>query len=162
VCTLLWQVLKKADKGDSMPIVIKANVLMQKAFARLNASPTEENINEAQQILTDVQHWYQKAIETEGNALEAMAQVRRALLRFFFLLKSCAPTSPAPPFSSLCPAQCAQLKSMLGLLDEAVELTMCALSHARNREEIQELMQLMIYTRAQAKAAKEIEGATKA
>jgi hypothetical protein len=159
----LWQVLKKADKGDSMPVVIKANVLMQKAFARLNASPTEENINEAQQILTDVQHWYQKAIETEGNALEAMAQVRRALLRFFFFsFTSYAPNSPPPPFSSLCPAQCAQLKSMLGLLDEAVELTMCALSHARNREEIQELMQLMIYTRAQAKAAKEIEGATKA
>ena len=42
-----------------------------------------------------------------------------------------------------------QLKSMLGQLDEALELTTCALSHARNREEIQELMQLMIYTRSQ-------------
>ena len=44
-----------------------------------------------------------------------------------------------------------QLKSMLGQLDEALELTTCALSHARNREEIQELMQLMIYTRSQVR-----------
>ena len=40
---------------------------------------------------------------------------------------------------------------MLGQLDEALELTTCALSHARNREEIQELMQLMIYTRSQVR-----------
>ena len=94
--------LKKADKGDSMPVVIKANVLMQKAFARLNASPTEENINEAQQILTDVQHWYQKAIETEGNALEAMAQVRRALLRLLFCPSLCTLPIHLPLLSPRC------------------------------------------------------------
>ena len=47
---------------------------MQKAFGSLNAQPTEESIAEAQQLFAETQGLYMKAIETEGNALEAMAQ----------------------------------------------------------------------------------------
>jgi hypothetical protein len=52
-------------------------------------------------------------------------------------------------------AQYAQLKNMIGQMDESLELTTRALSYARNREEMQQLAQLMLYTKAQTKAAKE-------
>jgi hypothetical protein len=56
-----------------MPSVIRANILMQKAFAGLD-NHTPAGVQEAQRLFEEVQSVYKEAIEVEHNALEAMAQ----------------------------------------------------------------------------------------
>mmetsp|Transcript_29242 Transcript_29242/g.27997 ORF Transcript_29242/g.27997 Transcript_29242/m.27997 type:complete len:531 (+) Transcript_29242:2-1594(+) len=66
-------VMATSDQGDTMPLIVKANILMQKGFATLNESAGEK-MAEAQAVFQEVQKMYQRAIDSEQNALEAMAQ----------------------------------------------------------------------------------------
>jgi hypothetical protein len=70
---IIDSVMLTSDKSDTMPLIIKANILMQNGFAFLNES-AGERMAEAQAVFQEVQKMYQRAIEAEPNALEAMAQ----------------------------------------------------------------------------------------
>lgn len=53
--------------------------------------------------------------------------------------------------------QCAQLLGMVGQVDKSLELSVKAVGYTRNREEMQVLTQLILFTQAQIKVSKEME-----
>lgn len=53
--------------------------------------------------------------------------------------------------------QCAQLLGMIGQVDRSLELSTRAVGYTRNREEMQVLIQLILFTQAQIKVSKEME-----
>lgn len=53
--------------------------------------------------------------------------------------------------------QCAQLLGMVGQVDKSLELSTKAVGYTRNREEMQVLTQLILFTEAQIKVSKEME-----
>lgn len=53
--------------------------------------------------------------------------------------------------------QCAQLLGMTGQVDRSLEISTKAVDFTRNREEMQVLIQLILFTEAQIKVSKEME-----
>ena len=53
--------------------------------------------------------------------------------------------------------QCAQLLGMVGQVDKSLELSVKAVGYTRNREEMQVLTQLILFTQAQIRVSKEME-----
>lgn len=53
--------------------------------------------------------------------------------------------------------QCAQLLGMIGQVDKSLEMSSKAVSFTRNREEMQVLIQLILFTEAQIVVSKEMD-----
>lgn len=117
---ILDELVRKCDPEDSIPIVVKANILTRKAIDDLQkANGNQDLMLEFQQRIKDVEALYEKAIEIEPNGVEAMSQY-------------------------------ASLKTMFGLDNVGCQkLVKSALENARTRDEVQELSQLLLITTAQ-------------
>jgi hypothetical protein len=53
--------------------------------------------------------------------------------------------------------QCAQLLGMIGQVDKSLDMSSKAVSFTRNREEMQVLIQLILFTKAQIVVSKEMD-----
>jgi len=124
------KLISQSDKDDSIPLVIKANILTQKAFMELGmAQQTGQQIYAllAQSTFKSVEELYEQAISVEPDAaVEAMTQH-------------------------------AHFKTMIGEdIAGSEKLVKKALSVARSKDEAQELSQLLVLTSAQLSAIAEL------
>jgi tetratricopeptide (TPR) repeat protein len=121
------EVILLSDKTDSVPYVIKANVMMQKAMMEMQMAQSQQSqqlMARAQQTMAEVDGIFQEAIKIEPNGLEAFAQY-------------------------------AQLKSMMGELDTSLEFLERALVNSRSKDEVQELCVMKVQTVSQKAAVEE-------
>lgn len=124
------KLISQSDKDDSIPLVIKANILTQKAFMELGmAQQTQQKVYAllAQSTFKSVEELYEQAIAVEPDAaVEAMTQH-------------------------------AHFKTMIGEdIVGSEKLVRKALSVARSKDEAQELSQLLVLTSAQLAAIEEL------
>lgn len=121
------EVILLSDGSDSIPYVIKANVMMQKALLQMQMAQMQQSqqmMAAAQATMREVEDIFSQAIQIEPNGLEAFAQY-------------------------------AQLKSMLGELDVSLTYLEKAISNARSKDEVQELCVMKAQTLAQQAAIEE-------
>lgn len=121
------EVILLSEKSDSIPYVIKANVMMQKALMEMQMAQMQQSqqlLANAQNTMRQVENIFNDAIAIEPNGLEAFAQY-------------------------------AQLKSMLGELDTSLEYLEKALANSRSKDEVQELCVMKAQTLAQQAAIEE-------
>lgn len=121
------EVILSSDGTDSIPYVIKANILMQKSLAQMQIAQqqsSQQMLAAAQETMQEVEKIFQEAIRIEPNGLEAFAQY-------------------------------SQLKSMMGELDLSLEYIEKALINVRSKDEVQELCVMKAQTLAQLAALEE-------
>ena len=119
--------IKDSDPSDSIPTVIKGNILTQKAIFALQNNPHSQSVvDDSRQIFKDVEALYEQAVKIEPNGLEALIQH-------------------------------AHMMNMIGQNDAGEKLIHQAIPHARTRDELIELCQLLALTTAQIYAGSVIK-----
>jgi tetratricopeptide (TPR) repeat protein len=120
---LIDELMKLSDPGDSIPYVMKGNVLTQKAIYDVQNSQGNPSVLEAsQKLFKDVEALYGLAIKIEPNGLEGLIQY-------------------------------AHMMNMIGQSEQGEKLVKDALAHCRSRDDIIELSQLLALTYAQTFAS---------
>jgi thioredoxin-like negative regulator of GroEL len=115
--------MKDSDPGDSIPMVIKGNILIQRALYDLTNNPQDQSIvQRSQKVFKDVEGLYEQAIKIEPNGVEALIQY-------------------------------AHMMNMTGQTEVGEKLVNDAIPHARSRDELIELSQLLALTKSQIYAA---------
>ena len=117
------EMMKDSDPGDSIPMVIKGNILIQRAIYDLTNNPQDQSIvQRSQKVFKDVEGLYEQAIKIEPNGVEALIQY-------------------------------AHMMNMTGQTEVGEKLVNDAIPHARSRDELIELSQLLALTKSQMYAA---------
>ena len=120
---IIDEIMKVSDPGDSIPIVVKANTLIQRAIYDISNNPQDPStVQRSQQVFKDVEGLYEQAIKVEPNGVEALIQY-------------------------------AHMMNMTGQTEVGEKLVNEAIPHARCRDELIELSQLLALTKSQIYAA---------
>lgn len=116
---IIEELIKDSDPGDSIPLVVKGNLLTQRAVYELtNSQGNPSVIEQSRQVFKDVEEIYEHALKIEPNGVEALIQH-------------------------------AHMMNMTGQNEAGEKLVNEAIPYARSRDELIELCQLLALTRAQ-------------
>lgn len=126
--SLVEKAAKSGNYDEFIIVNLRATITTNQAFLALQGNAANvQNVGQAQMLFEEVNRLYQRALELDPESLEVKAQF-------------------------------AQLKSMMfGDLEGAISLLKDALAIARSRDEVQDLLTMLVGNEAQANAIEEIK-----